>query len=183
VEAALISARCEWQQAADWPPEVRLGGQATELRHRSQYLDEALAPENLATMDVGSRQESLRSALLLATEVGTSHESALARVVQGRELWIIARALGPAYLTRHPGTHRTDWVLDPGTIYGPNLIQAVHHANAALERAALLVDAMQSADFSHRSRVPSRWETVSASARPVQASPVVRLGMRRDVGR
>ncbi|HEY3406753.1 MAG TPA: hypothetical protein VGK53_01125, partial [Propionicimonas sp.] len=117
VAAALISARWEWQQAADWPPEVRLGGQAPELRHRSQDLDEALAPENLATMNDESRQESLRSALLVATAVGTCHESALARVVQGRELWIVARALGPAYLTRHPGTHRTDWVLDPGTIY------------------------------------------------------------------
>ncbi|CAL8980264.1 hypothetical protein PROP_03093 [Propionicimonas sp. T2.31MG-18] len=183
VEAALTSARQDWQRAADWPPEVRLGGHATELRHRSHDLDEALAPERLATMDDGSRLESVRSALLLATEVGTSHESALARVVQGRELWIVAQALGPAYLTRHPGTHRTDWVLDPGTIYGPKLIQAVHRANAALEDAAQLVDEVQRTDVSDRLRAPMRWETVTASTRAVQASQAVQQRQGRSIGR
>lgn len=183
VEAALTSARQEWQQAADWPPEVRLGGHASDLRHRSHDLDEALAPARLATMDLGSRQEALRSALLLATKVGTSHESALARVVQGRELWVVVGALGPAYLTRHPGTHRADWVLDPGASYGPKLIQAVHRANGALEDAAQQVDEVQSTDFSDRSRGPSWWETVTASARSVQASPVPRPGRGRSVGR
>jgi len=183
VEAALTSARQHWRQAADWPTEVRLGGHATELRHRSQDLDEALAPERLSTMDHRSRQESLQSALLRATEVGNSHESALVRVVQGGELWIVVQALGPAYLTRHPGTHRTDWVLDPGTSYGPKLIQAVHRANRALEDATHMVDEVQSTNLGDRSRRPSRWETVTASTRSVHASRAPQPRQGRSVGR
>lgn len=183
VAAALISARWGWQQAADWPPEVRLGGQATELRHCSHDLDQAIAPENLASMDRRSQQESLRSALLLATQVAAGHESALARVVQGRELWIIARALGPTYLTRHPGAHRTDWVRDPGTIYGPRLLHAVHRANVALVSSAQLIQALESADSSDRSREPARWETIMASTKSVRASPVPEQGPGRYIGR
>lgn len=183
VESATTSAGQHWQLAAAWPPEVRLGGHARDLRRRSRDLDEALAPERQATVDPRSRLESLRSALLLAVRVGASHECALTRVVQGRELWIVAQALGPAYLTRHPGTHRTDWVLDPGTIYGPNLIQAVRRANRALEDAALLVEEVARTDFSDRSREPSQWETVTANAHSVQASPAVRPRQGRSVGR
>lgn len=183
VEAALTTARRDWQQAADWPPQVRLGGHATELRHRSHDLDEALATDRLATMAQRSRQDSLKSGLLLAAEVGNSYESALLRVVQGRELWIVAQALGPAYLTRHPGTHRTDWILDPGTIYGPKLIQAAHRANCAREDAAQMIDRAQRADFSDRSREPTRWETVTVTTRSVPASRALPPRQGRSVGR
>ena len=115
VPTALTSAFQAWQIAAAWPPEIRLGGRTTTLRLRSQELDQALDHDS-RTANRLSQEGAMRSALLRAEEVAASHEAALNRLVTNRGLWVIAHALGPAYLTRHPGVHRTDWVPDPGTV-------------------------------------------------------------------
>jgi hypothetical protein len=183
VKDALISACRDWQTAADWPPEVRLGGHATELRHRSQDLHEALTGAPLNTMGQRSRQDALESALRLAVGVGNSHEAALTRVVTGRELWIVAQALGPSYLTRHPGVHRTDWVLDPGTNSGTTLLQAAHRANNSLKKTT---DELASI---HLARMPgldlpgTLWETVAVEGTFTRCAPTAASLRTRTLGR
>lgn len=183
VEAALTSACRDWQIAADWPPEVRLGGHATELRHRSQDLDDALAPHRLTAMGQRSREDAMQSALLLAVGVATAHESALMRVVTGGELWIVAEALGPAYLTRHPGTHRSDWVLDPGTVHGTTLLQAAHRANSTLQEATVELAQMHRAREPNQPRSGPQWETVDIDGRVTHGTAKTPSIRRRSMDR
>lgn len=171
VKDALISACRDWQIAADWPPEVRLGGHATELRHRSQDLHEALTEAPLNTMGQRSRQDALEAMLRVAGVVGNSYEAALTRVVTGRELWIVAHTLGPSYLTRHPGTHRNDWVLDPGTVYGATLLQAARRARSTLREATAEVAQMHRTGGPDLSPSAPPWETVGIDSRVTHGTP------------
>lgn len=86
--AALTTASQAWQHAADWPPEVRLGGRTTELRHRSQDLDQALATHRLGQPDAPWQQTAMSAALLAAERVAACHKSALLQVISSRHLWI-----------------------------------------------------------------------------------------------
>ena len=171
VKDALISACRDWQIAADWPPEVRLGGHATELRHRSQDLDEALTGAPLNAMGRRPRQDALESMLRSADRVGNSHEAALTRVVTGRELWVVAHALGPSYLTRHPGTHRNDWVLDPGAVYGATLLQAARRARSTLWEATVELAQMHRTGEPDLSPSALQWETVGIDSRVTHGTP------------
>jgi hypothetical protein len=179
---ALATAFQFWQVAAAWPSEIRLGGRTTTLRHRSQELDEALV-HHARTANRTSHEEAMRSALLQAEVVAASHESSLDRLVDNRGLWVIAHALGPAYLTRHPGVHRTEWVPDPGTGYCTTLLGAAHRAGSALREAADTLDLRELVDpytITHRL---AAWETVTAFRRPPsEMAPSHSLG-RRSVGR
>ncbi len=180
---ALITACRDWQIAADWPPEVRLGGHATELRHRSQDLDEALTGAPLSTMAPRSRQDTLESAVLLADGVGKSHEAALTRVVTGGELWIVAHALGPSYLTRHPGTHRNDWVLAPATVYGTTLLQAARRAHSTLQEATVELTQMPRTREPDRSLSGPQWETVGIDSRVRRGTPTTPSVRARSINR
>lgn len=162
--SALTCAFQSWQIAAAWPPEIRLGGRTTTLRLRSQELDQAL-DHDARTANRPSQKEAMRSALLQAEEVAASHEAALNRLVTNRGLWVIAHALGPAYLTRHPGVHRTDWVPDPGTVYGTTMIDAVQRAVQALRVATDAIEPQQRASATGLARGPLLWETVDGATR------------------
>lgn len=164
VSTALTSAFQAWQIAAAWPPEIRLGGRTTTLRLRSQELDQALDHDS-RTANRLSQEGAMRSALLRAEEVAASHEAALNRLVTNRGLWVIAHALGPAYLTRHPGVHRTDWVPDPGTVYGTTMIDAVQRAVQALRVATDAIEPQQRASATGLARGPLLWETVDGATR------------------
>lgn len=99
----MVRAFQAWQIAADWPPEVRLGGRTTELRHRSRELDEAFAAQHLVQAETPLQQDAMFTALVQAEKIAAQHQSALIRVVADGGLWISVQALGPAYQTRHPG--------------------------------------------------------------------------------
>ncbi|MCB0910061.1 MAG: hypothetical protein KDB60_00410 [Propionibacteriaceae bacterium] len=162
---ALTRASQAWQRAADWPPEVRLGGRTTELRHRSQDLDQALATHRLGQPGAPSRQVAMRAALLSAEKVAISHKSALVQVISRRNLWISVQALGPSYLTHHPGASRSDWVPDPGTHAGEVLLHSCTQAGTALKAA---VDCLHPPTAVSAARSPGeqpRWETVAAPSR------------------
>ncbi len=163
--AALTKASQAWQRAADWPPEVRLGGRTTELRHRSQDLDQALATHRLGPPGAPSRQAAMRAALLSAGKVAACHKSALLQVISSRNLWISVAALGPNYLTHHPGASRADWIPDPGTRASEVLMHACTQAGTALETA---LDQLHHPAVASATATPGegpRWETVSSSNR------------------
>ncbi len=171
---ALIRASQAWQRAADWPPEIRLGGRTTELRHRSRDLDQALLTHRLRQPGAPSRHTAMNAALLSAEKVAACHKSALLQVVNSRNLWISVAALGPSYITRHPGVHRSDWVPDPGTRAGQMLLnvnacaQAVTALETALDRLHPPAAAISAAGSPGEE---PRWETVSPNgSRPPRSS-------------
>lgn len=182
-ETALIGAFQAWQIAADWPSEIRLGGRTTELRCRSQDLDEAFAEDRFLAMVRTSKQDAMHSALLQAEKVAAGHELALIRLVGTGGLWIIADALGPAYLTRHPGVRRTDWVRDPGAVYGSTLTQAVHRANTALQQAVDKVDELRRGRTTLSTIRPAVWETIPARGRRSPGMRTDQSSPARSIGR
>jgi hypothetical protein len=163
--AALTRAFQAWQRAADWPPEVRLGGRTTELRHRSQDLDQALATHRLGHPDAPSQQAAMSAALLAAERVAACHKSALLQVISSRNLWISVEALGPNYLTHHPGASRSDWVPDPGTRASEILLDACTQAGRALETALDQLHHPPGTSSAAPHDQGPRWETVSAPNR------------------
>lgn len=163
--AALTKASQAWQRAADWPPEIRLGGRTTELRHRSQDLDQALATHRLGLPGAPSWQEAMSAALLTAEKVAACHNSALLQVVSSRNFWINVEALGPNYLTHHPGASRSDWVPDPGTRAGEVLLDACIQAGRALETALDQLHHPPGTSSAAPHDQGPRWETVSAPNR------------------
>lgn len=163
--AALTKASQAWQRAADWPAEVRLGGRTTELRHRSQDLDQALATHRLGPAGALARQAAMRAALLSAGKVAACHKSALLQVISGGNLWISVEALGPKYLTHHPGASRSDWVPQPGTRAGEVLLDACTQAGRALETALDQLHHPPAASAGASPGQGPRWETVSAPSR------------------
>lgn len=183
--AALTKASQAWQRAADWPPEVRLGGRTTELRHRSQDLDQALATHRLGQPGAPSRQAAMRAALRAAEGVAACHKSALIQVINRRNLWISVEALGPTYLTHHPGASRSDWVPDPGTRAGEVLLDACTQAWTALATAVdRLNPSMAAVGAAESPGEAPRWETVSApnrSRRPRSTTALTPPG--RGIGR
>jgi hypothetical protein len=166
IESSLASAFQSWQIAADWPPEVVLGGRTTELRRRSQDLDHALAEDRILVTARPSRTVAMQSALLLAGEVGICHEFALTRLVDTRGLWIVAHALGPAFLARHPGTGRNGWIPDPGSASGSGLLTAAHRANTALQEATDRIDHLLRTESSGVAPPPALWESVILGGSP-----------------
>jgi hypothetical protein len=160
VRAAVLAAFQSWQAAADWPTELRLDGRSGELRQCSQDLEQAMSkgpwcagPGSLIGLD---------SVLLTASEVGAVHEKQLRQRVTSRGLWILAEALGPAYLTRHPGTHRSDWLPDPSRHRGWTLTESARRANSDL---AVSIGLLQQVRRAHVEAVPALqvWEHVASS--------------------
>lgn len=182
--STLAAAAQAWQTAADWPPEVRLGGRTTPLRQRSSELDQALA--GLAHVAVSSltEHEALFGAVLRAERVSASYQAALVQVVTSHSLWVSVEALGSHYLTRHPGTARADWVIDPGTLHGEALLSASERAGAALRQAV---------DHIHRPVTPAGWarsprdrpvwETITASRQLQRRRSTNAPGRSRGMGR
>jgi len=182
--APLTKASQAWQRAADWPPEIRLGGRTTELRHRSQDLDQALATHRLGHPGAPSRQAAMRAALRAAEKVAACHKSALIQVINRRNLWISVEALGPTYLTHHPGASRSDWVPHPATRAGEALLDACTQAGRALETA---LDQLHHPPGTSTAATPGqgpRWETVSAPNRsPRPRSPTALTPPSRGIAR
>lgn len=109
----------------------------------------------------------MQSALILASKVGDRHEAALGCLVGHHGLWILVDSLGPAYLTRHPGVHRSDWVPDPGSAFGPTMIRAVHDANDAVKECVDRICNSGKPDSSELAPASARWERVT----PIQRAP------------
>lgn len=130
VRGSLLAAFQSWQSAAAWPTELRLDGRSGGLRQSSQHLEQALAGWHFRTRP-GSLME-LESVVQIASEVGAVLEVGLRKRVASGGLWITAQALGPSYLTRHPGTNRGSWLPDPGSPYGAGLLRAAERANLDL---------------------------------------------------
>lgn len=172
VEVSLARAMQSWHVAAGWPPEVLLGGRTPELRHRSQELESSIAEDRIHETARPTQELAMQAALVVAGDVGIQHESALTRLVDTRGLWIAARALGPAYLTRHPGVRRNDWILDPGSDYGTRMLDAVHRANMELWEASRRIDQLQRTRQARHTQ-PMLWEKVVAREQ-------TREGMRND---
>ncbi|MCA0295256.1 MAG: hypothetical protein LCH96_08110 [Actinobacteria bacterium] len=162
---ALLRASEAWQRAADWPPEVRLGGRATQLRHRSRDLDQALAIHRLGQPGAPSRNDSMSAALLSAEKVGACHESALIQAVSKRSLWINVATLGPSYLTFNPGARRSDWVPYPRTRAGQTLLDACRQAETALQTALDHLHPPATASATGTPGEKPQWEMVSAPTR------------------
>lgn len=181
-ESSLTIAFQSWKIAANWPPEIRLGGRTTELRQRSADLDQAL-DAILLRQAAPLRPDAVQTALRFASKVGAHHEAALIRLVNNRGLWILAQALGPVYLTKHPGVHRNDWVPDPGSSLSQNLIHAVHHANWVLQSAAERVDRIQGAARGIYVSDPVRWEELAGTRRPRRDTQEPLLTQARRLGR
>lgn len=184
-EAPLVRAFQAWQIAADWPPEVRLGGRTTELRYRSCELDEALiAARQVVQAETPRQRDAMFAALLLAERIAARHQAALIRVVASRGLWISAQALGPAYQSRHPGTSRAGWVPDPGTAYGASLIDQGERASKELRAAVDQAEQWRAVSRSPRQADnPTPWENVTPAERsPRGTSRIVAQGP-RCVGR
>jgi len=163
--ALLVTAAQAWQTAADWPPEVRLGGRTTPLRERSRELDEALANQPLDEAASKDWQDTIRGALLRAEKVAACHQAALCQVVGSRSLWISVEALGPNYLTHNPGASRSDWVPDPGTHGGEVLLHACTQAGRDLEAALNPLHHPPGASAAATHGQGPRWETVLAPNR------------------
>lgn len=168
LENALTAAFQSWQLAAAWPPEVRLGGRTTDLRHHSQALDEILLGNPGGQHRPSIQPAAMQAALLLASKVGDRHETALGGLVRHHGLWILVDALGPAYLTRHPGVHRSDWVPDPGSAFGPTMVRAVHDANEAVKECVGRLGDSGKSGSSDLAPASLRWERVA----PIQYAPV-----------
>jgi hypothetical protein len=183
-EAAMVRAFQAWQIAAAWPPEVRLGGRTTELRHRSRELDEALAAQQLVQAETPLQQDAMLTALLHAKKIAAQHQSALIRVVAGGGLWISVQALGPAYQTRHPGASRAEWVPDPGTAYGASLIDRGDRASRELRAA---VDHVEQWGVMTRSpgqaHSPTPCETVAPAEHSLRRTSMTVAPRARSVGR
>lgn len=163
-----------WQRAADWPPELRLDGRSPELRHAAQDLDAAISVRMGASRSTRSIGE-MNAALLLAADVASVHEVALRRRVTTGGVWIIAEALGPGYLTRHPGVHRSDWLPDPGSPLATKLLETVREANLNLRRAVMMTQPLRRDGAASRAGQPGVWEHITCADLPregVVTSPV-----------
>lgn len=160
VRAAVLAAFQSWQAAADWPTELRLDGRSGELRQSSQDLEEAMS-KGLWCAGPGSLT-GLESVLLTASEVGAVHEKQLQRRVTSGGVWVLADALGPAYLTRHPGTHRSDWLPDPGSRFGWILTGSTRRANSDLSLSIGLLQQLRRAEVEGVRALPV-WEHVASS--------------------
>lgn len=163
-----------WQRAADWPPELRLDGRSPELRHAAQDLDAAISVRMGASRSTRSIGE-MNAALLLTADVASVHEVALRRRVTTGGVWIIAEALGPGYLTRHPGVHRSDWLPDPGSPLATKLLETVREANLNLRRAVMMTQPLRRDGAASRAGQPGVWEHITCADLPregVVTSPV-----------
>ena len=180
----MVRAFQAWQIAADWPPEVRLGGRTTELRHRSRELDEAFAAQHLVQAETPLQQDAMFTALVQAEKIAAQHQSALIRVVADGGLWISVQALGPAYQTRHPGAGRAHWVPDPGTAYGATLIDRGERASRELRAA---VDHVEQREVVTRSpgqaHSPTPCETVAPAEHSLQRTSTTVASRARNMGR
>ncbi|WP_377105325.1 hypothetical protein [Propionicimonas sp. T2.31MG-18] len=160
VRAAVLAAFQSWQAAADWPTELRLDGRSGELRQCSKDLEEAMSK---GTWCAGPGSlTGLESVLLTASEVGAVHETQLRQRLASGGLWVLADALGPAYLTRHPGTHRSDWLPDPGSHFGWTLTDSARRANSDLRLSIGLLQQLRRADVEGVRALPV-WEHVASS--------------------
>lgn len=161
LQRALVRASQSWQRAAAWPPELRLDGRSTELRQAAQALDAAISLRMSArgfTYSIGE----LWAGLPRAMEVASVLEVALSRRVSTGGVWIVAEALGPAYMTRHPGTHRNDWLPDPGSRLVSGLLQVVQEAGLDLRGAVTSTQPrFCNDDAANRAAPLSLWEQVT----------------------
>lgn len=112
-------------------------------------------------------------AMPTAAKVGRAVEAGLRRQIEVGGIWIIAEALGPTYLTRRPGTRRSDWLPDPGSPLVATLIETVRHANLDLALAVRRVRYLRSTS-TEQVLEPQVWERVASPA------PTGRYG-KRDI--
>lgn len=188
--ASLLAAFESWQAAADWPSELRLDGRSGDLRESSQHLESALSAWSSPARQ--GQLPELSSALLIASQVGAVHEEALRQRAAAGGLWIIADALGSSYLSRHPGTHRSDWLPVPGSHYCTGLIQAAERANADLGVASRDVRSPLLNHVTDVTAEPEVWERVTPThnayverppRRALSTQAMERLGRRIDLPR
>ena len=107
----------------------------------------------------------MSAALLSAEKVAACHKSALLQVISSRNLWINVAALGPNYLTHHPGASRSNWTPHSATRAGEVLLDACTQAGRALEIA---LDHLHHPTAASAAGLPSeepQWEKVSAPDR------------------
>ena len=87
---ALAESSTAWRAAATWPPHVRLGGKATELRALTRDLQQQLAGDPpRALVDT-------RDLIRLALPVAQAHTAMMDNLVAKHELWVHGPSLGPS---------------------------------------------------------------------------------------
>lgn len=98
-----------WRAAAAWPPYLRLGGKAMELRALTRDLHHHLLTNPPATV------ADTRALLRVAAPVAEAHTATMDRLVLGHELWIHGPSLGSSagYI---PGWAREPWWSHQGLV-------------------------------------------------------------------
>lgn len=87
---ALAESSTAWRAAATWPPHVRLGGKATDLRAPTRDLQQQLASDPPQTL------AETRNLIRLALPIAQAHTSMMDNLVAKHELWVHGPSLGPS---------------------------------------------------------------------------------------
>lgn len=143
-----------WRAAATWPPYLRLGGRAEDLRVLTRDLQQHLAAEPPQTI------ADTRTLLRLALPVAEAHSFAMDRLVYNHELWIHGPSLGPSagYI---PG-----WAREPSWSHqGLALMRTSEIAHQVLDQASVAL-ATEAIEMSIRP-LPPGWPPVRDLGMPV----------------
>ena len=122
---ALAESSTAWRAAATWPPHVRLGGKATDLRALTRDLQQQLAGDPPRTL------VETRNLIRLALPVAQAHTSMMDNLVAKHELWVHGPSLGPS-----AGDIR-GWAREPWwSTQGVPMMNAARTAYRALDRVS-----------------------------------------------
>ena len=122
---ALAESSTAWRAAATWPPHVRLGGKATDLRALTRDLQQQLASDPPRTLD------DTRNLIRLALPVAQAHTAMMDNLVAKHELWVHGPSLGPSAGDIH-GWAREPW----WSTQGLPMMNAARGGLHALDRAS-----------------------------------------------
>lgn len=119
-----------WRAAAAWPPYLRLGGKAMELRALTRDLHHQLLTDPPTSLT------DTRALLRIAAPVAEAHTATMDRLVLGHELWIHGPSLGPSagYI---PGWAREPWWSHQGLV----LMKTAQIGQQALAKSAVALAA------------------------------------------
>ena len=124
ISATLATSVRSWRAAATWPPHLRLGGRANDLRAACRDLREAIVAN--PPSGVGE----WRMVLGAVTPVALAHAAVMTKLVRGHELWIHGSALNPAV------GYARGWVREPRwSEEGRPLMKAAQDGYQALDSA------------------------------------------------